>query len=127
MYYNTNILFRSYGNISRKTTAPWPIADPAVKSQNNKQQQPAQILMTPQNIDKSLTQNLPQHKRDHKVALVTGISGQDGYFLKELLLSKGYRVVGTIRRTSVSTSDETEAHDDRVYYHVVEWWIVTVN
>ncbi len=35
-----------------------------------------------------------------KVALVTGITGQDGAYLAELLLNKGYRVIGTYRRTS---------------------------
>ncbi len=33
-------------------------------------------------------------------ALVTGITGQDGSYLAELLLEKGYRVVGVVRRTS---------------------------
>lgn len=37
-----------------------------------------------------------------KTALVTGITGQDGSYLAELLLSKGYRVVGMVRRTSSS-------------------------
>ena len=35
-----------------------------------------------------------------KVALITGITGQDGSFLAELLLSKGYEVHGIIRRSS---------------------------
>lgn len=35
------------------------------------------------------------------VALITGITGQDGSFLAELLLNKGYEVHGTIRRSSV--------------------------
>lgn len=35
-----------------------------------------------------------------KTAVVTGISGQDGAYLAQLLLSKGYRVYGTYRRTS---------------------------
>jgi len=35
-----------------------------------------------------------------KVALITGITGQDGSYLAELLLSKGYRVIGCKRRTS---------------------------
>ena len=39
-------------------------------------------------------------KRDMKVALVTGINGQDGSYLAELLLEKGYQIHGTIRRTS---------------------------
>ena len=35
-----------------------------------------------------------------KKALITGITGQDGYYLSKLLLSKGYEVHGTIRRSS---------------------------
>ncbi len=35
-----------------------------------------------------------------KTAIVTGITGQDGAYLAELLLHKGYKVVGTYRRTS---------------------------
>jgi GDPmannose 4,6-dehydratase len=38
--------------------------------------------------------------KNGKRALVTGITGQDGSYLAELLLSKGYEVVGTIRRSS---------------------------
>ncbi len=37
---------------------------------------------------------------DKKRALITGITGQDGSYLAELLLSKGYEVVGMVRRTS---------------------------
>jgi GDPmannose 4,6-dehydratase len=42
-------------------------------------------------------------------ALVTGITGQDGSYLAELLLSKGYRVVGVVRRSS-TTPYERIAH-----------------
>jgi GDPmannose 4,6-dehydratase len=35
-----------------------------------------------------------------KKAIVTGITGQDGAYLSQLLLEKGYRVIGTFRRTS---------------------------
>src|SRR5207244_6503315 len=35
-----------------------------------------------------------------KRAIITGITGQDGSYLAELLLSKGYEVVGTVRRAS---------------------------
>jgi GDPmannose 4,6-dehydratase len=38
-----------------------------------------------------------------KTALVTGITGQDGSYLAELLLDKGYRVVGMTRRSSTAT------------------------
>ncbi|WP_204102166.1 MULTISPECIES: GDP-mannose 4,6-dehydratase [Spirulina sp. CCY15215] len=44
-----------------------------------------------------------------KTALITGITGQDGYYLSRLLLSKGYRVVGLIppeRRSSMAKLDE---------------------
>lgn len=37
----------------------------------------------------------------NKIALITGVTGQDGSFLAELLLEKGYDVHGTIRRSSV--------------------------
>jgi len=40
-----------------------------------------------------------------KVAIVTGITGQDGSYLAELLISKGYTVVGTVRAT-VTSKDE---------------------
>ena len=36
-----------------------------------------------------------------KVALITGVTGQDGSYLAELLLEKGYKVVGVKRRTSI--------------------------
>ena len=39
-----------------------------------------------------------------KVALITGITGQDGSYLAELLLEKGYEVHGMIRRSSVSNT-----------------------
>lgn len=35
-----------------------------------------------------------------KTALITGISGQDGYYLTKLLLEKNYHVIGTVRRSS---------------------------
>lgn len=40
-----------------------------------------------------------------KKALITGINGQDGSYLAELLLSKGYKVYGLIRRTSTLNLD----------------------
>ena len=43
-----------------------------------------------------------------KKALITGITGQDGSFLAELLLEKGYEVHGVIRRSSVSTTQRID-------------------
>ena len=37
------------------------------------------------------------------IALITGITGQDGSYMAELLLSKGYRVVGAVRNIKNST------------------------
>ena len=36
-----------------------------------------------------------------KIALITGVTGQDGSYLAELLLEKGYQVHGVARRTSM--------------------------
>ena len=47
-------------------------------------------------------------------ALVTGITGQDGSYLAELLLSKGYRVVGVARRSSTVTSERIEHLLDQI-------------
>jgi GDPmannose 4,6-dehydratase len=46
-----------------------------------------------------------------KIALVTGITGQDGSYLAELLLSKGYEVHGLIRRASTFNTERL----DRIY------------
>ncbi len=43
-----------------------------------------------------------------KLALITGVTGQDGSYLSELLLDKGYEVYGLVRRTSGGPSDILE-------------------
>jgi len=45
---------------------------------------------------------------DKKVALITGIGGQDGSYLAEFLLEKGYRVRGIIRRSSLPNTGRIE-------------------
>lgn len=49
-----------------------------------------------------------------KTALITGITGQDGSYLAELLLEKGYRVVGMQRRTSTETVGRISHLLDRI-------------
>jgi len=49
-----------------------------------------------------------------KTALITGITGQDGSYLAEHLLSLGYRVFGLVRRTSINRLDRIEHLLDRV-------------
>ena len=41
-------------------------------------------------------------------ALITGITGQDGYYLSELLIDKGYEVHGLIRRSSSFNTSRIE-------------------
>ena len=52
-----------------------------------------------------------------KVALITGVAGQDGSYLSELLLDKGYLVRGTVRRASYPHTERVDhllkAHDER--------------
>src|SRR5208283_4090314 len=43
-----------------------------------------------------------------KRALITGITGQDGSFLTELLLAKGYQVHGIVRRASTFNTDRIQ-------------------
>ena len=73
-----------------------------------------------------------------KTALITGITGQDGSYLAELLLEKDYKVIGVARRSSVSTDSnarlssfighenfkfvEGEVSDANSVYSLVETW-----
>jgi GDPmannose 4,6-dehydratase len=43
-----------------------------------------------------------------KIALITGVTGQDGSYLAELLLSKGYQVHGIVRRASLFNTDRID-------------------
>lgn len=51
-----------------------------------------------------------------KHALITGITGQDGSYLAELLLSKGYKVFGLRRRTSVPIMENIEHIKDEIEF-----------
>ena len=52
-----------------------------------------------------------------KTALITGITGQDGSYLAELLLSKGYAVHGVVRRASTSNLQRLQHLTDSVELH----------
>jgi len=49
-----------------------------------------------------------------KKALITGITGQDGSYLAEFLLSKGYEVFGLVRRTSILNFERIKHIQDRI-------------
>jgi GDPmannose 4,6-dehydratase len=58
-----------------------------------------------------------------KVALVTGVTGQDGAYLSELLLKKGYIVHGIKRRASLFNTERVEhlyqdPHESKVHFHL---------
>ena len=48
-------------------------------------------------------------------ALITGITGQDGAYLAELLLEKGYEVHGTVRRSSSINTDRIDGFDFKIF------------
>ena len=52
-----------------------------------------------------------------KRALITGITGQDGSYLAELLLDRGYEVHGMVRRASTEKSERIEHIRDRITLH----------
>ena len=47
-----------------------------------------------------------------KIAMITGVTGQDGSYLAELLLEKGYRVVGLKRRSSTICTERVDSFYD---------------
>jgi GDPmannose 4,6-dehydratase len=54
---------------------------------------------------------------DKRSALITGITGQDGSYLAELLLEKGYQVHGMVRRASTEKFDRIEHLRERITLH----------
>jgi len=52
-----------------------------------------------------------------KIALITGITGQDGSYLAELLLDKGYEVHGIVRRSSLINTHRIDGIFDRLSLH----------
>ena len=53
-------------------------------------------------------------------ALITGITGQDGSYLADFLLEKGYEVHGTVRRSSVEKFERIQHIRDRVTLHQMD-------
>ncbi len=70
----------------------WRLPSPSFSS--------ASVLIYKMDDTASTFVNQNQRQQSEKVALITGITGQDGSYLAEFLLSKGYTVHGIIRRSS---------------------------
>jgi GDPmannose 4,6-dehydratase len=52
-----------------------------------------------------------------KTALITGVAGQDGSYLSELLISKGYDVHGIVRRNSIPENQDSRIKEMRITTH----------
>jgi GDPmannose 4,6-dehydratase len=78
--------------------------------------QPHGPRITSRARDAAILRQAPGHGRPFPIladvtkrtALITGITGQDGSYLAELLLEKGYRVVGMTRRSSTASEERIE-------------------
>jgi GDPmannose 4,6-dehydratase len=67
-----------------------------------------------QKVEAGVAELALTEKAERKRALITGITGQDGSYLAELLLEKGYDVHGIIRRSSTfNTSRIDHIYRDR--------------
>lgn len=62
--------------------------------------------------------NFQYEKKPRKrIALITGISGQDGSFISEILLEKGYEVHGMVRRSSTHNTKNIDHLKDKIILH----------
>ena len=55
----------------------------------------------------------------NKIALITGITGQDGSYLAEFLLDKGYEVHGIVRRSSIANTERID--------HLLQKQLITIH
>ena len=53
-----------------------------------------------------------------KVAFITGITGQDGSYLAELLLEKNYKIYGIQRRTSLFNTSRIDHIRNKITYEI---------
>ena len=58
------------------------------------------------------------YRQTAKTALITGVTGQDGSYLSEFLLEKGYEVHGIIRRSSVDYRERIAHLEDNPHFHL---------
>ena len=63
-------------------------------------------------------QTTKSNTMDRKTALITGVTGQDGSYLAEFLLEKGYEVHGTIRRSSVDFRERIAHLEGMPHFHL---------
>ena len=66
----------------------------------------------------SLRVRMGLNKNMAKIALITGVTGQDGSYLSEFLLEKGYEVHGLIRRSSVDYRERIAHLEGTPHFHL---------
>ncbi len=76
---------------------------------------------------KNKTSNCTRIILTHKISLITGVTGQDGSYLADLLLEKGYEVHGLVRRSSNTSRDrldhltnDPELYGNRFFLHYAD-------
>ena len=67
--------------------------------------------------DRRVAARAGRERRGGRRALITGVTGQDGSYLAELLLDKGYEVHGMVRRASTEKFERIEHLRDRITLH----------
>lgn len=85
-------MYRKLSDVTRLKALGW---SPQISFEQSVQNAAAYYFMLQQKDSKSESSNMNQ-----KTAFVTGVTGQDGSYLAEFLLEKGYKVVGMVRRNS---------------------------
>lgn len=105
----------------KKATAT---AAPAKKSVGKtKTAKPAKRATARKVVAKAAPKRVTSSKGKRKVALITGVTGQDGAYLSELLLNKGYEVHGIKRRSSLFNTDRIDhlyhdSHERGLPFHL---------
>lgn len=70
------------------------------------------------NISKIIIESEKGEEKMSKKALITGVTGQDGSYLAELLLEKGYEVHGMVRRSSTERRERIDHLNDNPNFHL---------
>lgn len=69
-------------------------------------------------LEEALGEKIIKDNKDMKKALITGVTGQDGSYLSEFLLSKGYEVHGLIRRNSSDYRERIAHLEGTPHFHL---------
>ncbi len=97
----------------RTATMPEP-SGPSGSSEPSGPSEPSEACRTIRDGRTTIGTRGGTHLSERKRALITGITGQDGSYLAEMLLDKGYEVTGMVRRSSTVTFERIAHIQDRI-------------